>query len=328
MQPVIHRLDTPYSIGQVYCYSLDSKDGLILIDCGVPTDEAKRYYLESFDLSRLRHILITHSHNDHFGLAAWLQARSGAKVYFPRRDYLKARYRREFLRLLGDIMQGMGFGNRYYQRLLSIITLAEHYAEPPEDLLIVERDFPKNLGLDFIACPGHSQSDLVYLTGDCAITGDTLLEGIFQTPVLEVDMENGGRFNNYEAYCSSLGKLAALAGRRILPGHREMPKSVRQAQLFYIRKMLRRAGRLRPWRNEANIGNIIAEMFVGGMTETFHVFLKSAELLFMQDFFREPERLSASLAAIGLYDDVAELFDQALGRTPPRSEKNASGANL
>jgi len=313
MQPVLHCLNTPYIIGSVNCYSLESPDGLILIDCGVPNEEAKRYYLESFDLSRLRHILVTHSHNDHYGLAAWLATKSGARVYFPYRDYLKARHRNDYLRLLGDIMQGMGFSSRYYQRLLVLITHPSDFSPFPEELSVVERDFPDNLGLDFIACPGHSQSDLVYLTGNYAMTGDTLLRSVFQTPVLEVDMENSGRFNNYEAYCRSLIKLAALEGRRILPGHGQSPASVREVQLFYVSKLLRRAERLRPWRQEANISNIISEMFTGGMTETFSVFLKAAELLFIQDFFREPERLAASLRQIDLYGDVAELFDRVLG---------------
>ena len=314
MQPAVHRLDTPYMVGAVYCYSFESEDGLILIDCGVETEESKRYYLESFDLSRLRHILVTHSHTDHCGMAAWLAAHSGAKVYFPYRDYLKTHHRRDFIRLLGDIMYGMGFGDRYYQRLISLISIDRRYAPDPENILVVEQDFPKNLGVDFIACPSHSQSDLVYLVDGCAITGDTLLQGIFQTPTLEVDMEHSGRFSNYEAYCASMIKLATLERRRILPGHQDAPASIRDAQLFYVTKLLQRAGRLRPWRKEANISNIISEMFVGGMTETFYVFLKASELLFIQDFFREPERLAVSLRQIGLYEQVEELFDQALGR--------------
>ena len=314
MQIVTHRLDTPYMIGPVYCYSLESADGLILVDCGAPTEEAKRYYLESFDLSRLRHILVTHGHSDHYGLAEWLAAKSGARIYFPYRDYLKVREHREYLRLMGDIVQGMGFSDFYYQRFLAIVTDPDFFAPFPQDIAVVERDFPKDLGLDFIDCPGHSQSDLVYLAGDCAMTGDTLLPGVFQTPVLEVDMVQGGRFNNYEAYCASLVKLAALEGRRILPGHGDAPVDIRQAQLFYVRKMLRRAELLRPWRHEMNISHIIAEMFTGGMSETFHVFLKACELLFIQDFFREPERLAVSLRQIGLYDQVEELYDRVLGR--------------
>lgn len=312
MQPILHCLNTHYAIGPVNCYSLESSDGLILIDCGVPNEEAKRYYLESFDLSRLRHILITHGHHDHYGLAVWLAAQSGARIYFPYRDYLKACQRDHYLDLLGDIMQGMGFSNRYFQRLVARLTHPADFTSFPEEIFVVERDFPGHLGLDFIACPGHSQSDLVYLTGDYAITGDTLLQGVFQTPILEVDMEKGGRFNNYEAYCQSLIKLATLEGRRILPGHGQSPKSVRQMQLFYVSKLLQRAKRLQPWRQEANISNIISEMFAGGMTEVNSVFLKAAELLFIQDFFREPERLAVSLRQIGLYDEVEELFAQSL----------------
>jgi 2,4-dienoyl-CoA reductase (NADPH2) len=325
MQPVIHRLDTPYIVGPVYCYSFESEDGLILVDCGVETEEAKRYYLQSFDLSRLRHILVTHSHPDHYGMAAWLAVHSGASVYFPYRDYLKTKYLRDYLRLLGDIMQGMGFDNRYFKSLMAVFNIETKGAPIPEHILVVEQDFPKNLGIDFIACPGHSQSDLVYLTDGCAITGDTLLQGLFQTPTLEVDLEQGGRFSNYEACCDSMIKLAALEGRRILPGHFQAPPTIREAQLFYVTKLLQRAERLRPWRREANISDIISKMFAGGMTEIFFVFLKAAELLFMQDFFREPERLAVSLRRIGLYDEVEDRYDQALGRKKMATARRALG---
>ena len=325
MQPVIHSLDTPFSIGPVYCYSIESEDGLILVDCGLATEEAKRYYRQSFDLSRLRHILVTHSHSDHCGLAAWLAAQSGAKVYFPYRDYLKASHVNDYLRLLGDLMHGMGFDNHYYERLMAVLNAERFLAPIPQDILVAEQDFPKNLGVDFIACPSHSQSDLVYLTDGCAITGDTLLRGLFQTPTLEVDMEQGGRFNNYEAYCDSMIKLAALEGRRILPGHFQAPPTIREAQLFYVKKLLRRAERLRPWRHEANISDIISEMFAGGMKDTITVFLKAAELLFMQDFFREPERLAVSLQHVGLYDQVEGRYNRALGRGKKATARQALG---
>jgi len=314
MQPVIHSIDTPFPSGPVHCYSFESEDGLILVDCGLATEEAEHYYSQSFDLSRLRHILITHGHIDHYGMAAWLAARSGAKVYLPHRDYLKSRNLRDYLRILGDLMYGMGFDNSYYKSLLKLFNMEQKYAPIPENLLVVEKDFPKNLGVDFVACPSHSQSDLVYLTDDCAMTGDAVLQGIFQTPTLEVDMEQSGRFNNYEAYCDSVVKLAALEGRRILPGHCQAPASVLEVLLFYVTKLLQRAERLRPWRNEASISNIMSEMFAGGKTEAIVVFLKAGEVIFMQDFFREPERLAASLRQVGLYDQVEEFYEQALGR--------------
>lgn len=37
---------------------------------------------------------------------------------------------------------------------------------------------------------------LVYVGDEWAVTGDTLLKGIFQTPLLDVDLIHGGRFNN------------------------------------------------------------------------------------------------------------------------------------
>ncbi|NOY14159.1 MAG: MBL fold metallo-hydrolase, partial [Deltaproteobacteria bacterium] len=79
----------------------------------------------------------------------------------------------------------------------------------------------EQLGLSFLSCPGHSQSDLVYLGEDWAVTGDVLLRGIFQAPLLDIDLDTfSGRFDNYGAYCSSLCRMTELRDRRILPGHR------------------------------------------------------------------------------------------------------------
>ena len=65
--------------------------------------------------------------------------------------------------------------------------IRSYYAFPPfpENYLVAEHDLPERLGIEVLACPGHSQSDLVYAGADWAVTGDTLLKGIFQSPLLD-----------------------------------------------------------------------------------------------------------------------------------------------
>ena len=203
----------------------------------------RRYLQEHVDLDNLKHIIITHCHIDHYGQAHWLEQNSDATLYLPYRDGLKITrhdWRIEemslFARLSWVLMQHTW---RNCGRFLSV----EHcFRLFPKHFLVAENDLPERLGIEVLACPGHSQSDLVYAGEDWAVTGDTLLRGVFQSPLLDVDLETGGRFKNYEAYCSTLVKLAGLTGKRVLPAHRYTVKDINRVLLFYIAKLLREQG--------------------------------------------------------------------------------------
>ncbi len=169
---------------------------------------------------------------------------------------------------------------------------------------------PKHLGIEFLSCPGHSQSDLVYDSKDWAITGDVLLRGVFQSPLLDVDLETGDRFHNYEAYCTTLVRLGGLREKLICPGHRKNVESVDSTILFYITRMLDRAVQLIPFAAEKDISRIITELFGKQLTEPFHIYLKASEIVFMQDFMKQPEILKTSLEAIDLFEAVVDRYER------------------
>jgi 2,4-dienoyl-CoA reductase (NADPH2) len=184
----------------------------------------------------------------------------------------------------------------------------------PQRYRIVE-DAPDlaGLGIQWLACPGHSQSDLVYLVDGHAVTGDILLRNIFQAPLLDVDLATfQGRFRNYDAYCASLLKLAELRGQRIMPGHRQYVASVDEAILFYVTTLLERAAQVRPLRHLPLTG-IIEQVFRGRLTEPFFVYLKASEIVFMGDFLDNPGLLADSLQRIGLFDRVSGLYAKVTG---------------
>ena len=81
-----HTIDTPYMVGPVHCYTVKIKGELVLFDTGPPTDKARRYLREHVDLRSLQHVIITHCHIDHYGLASWLEKETEATVYLPYRD--------------------------------------------------------------------------------------------------------------------------------------------------------------------------------------------------------------------------------------------------
>ncbi len=67
----------------MHCYSIELAGELVLFDTGPPTAEARAYLQRALPLKRLRHVIVTHCHIDHYGLAAWLEREYGATVYLP-----------------------------------------------------------------------------------------------------------------------------------------------------------------------------------------------------------------------------------------------------
>lgn len=303
-----HTINTPYMIGPVHCYSGSLAGEQILFDTGPPTTEARRYLQEHINLDTLKHILITHCHIDHYGQAHWLEQNCDASLYLPYRDGLKIR---EHDRRIGEMFQlltDLGFSKSYLDGLRQIFDSGQLFPSFPKHFLVAENDLPDRLGLEVLACPGHSQSDLVYVGEDWAVTGDTLLRGVFQSPLLDVDLETGGRFKNYEVYCSTIIKLAGLNEKKILPSHRWAVKNINSTLLFYVSKLLARAERLSPYKAEEDLMLLIDTLLDGRMQDIFQIFLKASEIVFMKDFLNQPELLHLALEEIGLFDDVSELF--------------------
>ncbi len=313
MIPVQHTVDTPYMVGPVHCYTIDHGDEIVLIDTGPPTDAGRDFLRRQIDLDRLKHVLVTHCHIDHYGQASWLEENSDARLYLPRPDIVKNERIEERLATMFELISAMGFKEDYLDQLRKRFTQSVMSPRFPENYLTAETDLPPHLGIKVLSCPGHSQSDLVYTGNGWAVTGDTLLRGVFQSPLLDVDLEKGGRFRNYEAYCSSVVKLAGLRTRRILPGHRRHIDSVERTILFYISKTLHRVSYLLPHLSDKSVAEVIAHLF-SSMSDPFHIYLKASEIVFMKDFLEHPALLQDALREIGLFEPVADLFHGVVGK--------------
>jgi glyoxylase-like metal-dependent hydrolase (beta-lactamase superfamily II) len=305
-----HTVQTPYMVGEVHFYSTEIDGGLVLFDTGPPTAEGEAALLGNIDLKRVKYLFITHCHVDHYGLANFILQQSDAEVFIPRRDAMKFQRHAERMERIGDLLGGYGFERDFTTQLRESFERNKVFPATPERFRIVEEsDQPARLGISYLACPGHSQSDLVYLTGESAVTGDILLRNIFQAPLLDIDLESfAGRFRNYPAYCRSLLNLAKLRGRQILPGHRHYVEGVDDAIVFYVRTLLERAMQLLPIRG-LPLNRIIEQLFKGRLTEPFLIYLKISEIVFMLDFLEDPGRLKASLEQIGLFDGVGALYE-------------------
>lgn len=310
--PQQHTMDTPYIVGPVHCYSTTIAGEGVLFDTGPPAPEAKAYLLRHLDLSRLRHIIISHCHIDHYGLAHWLEQNTDATIYLPFRDSLKIERHEKRLQLMYELLQFFGFSEEFLTRFAVNMEDGSVFPTLPTRYRIIEDDLPPHLGIDVIPCPGHSQSDLVLATPHWAVTGDVLLRGIFQSPLLDVDLLSGERFRNYDAYCATLLKLAELREKTILPGHRYSIESVDTNIIFYVTKLLERAVKVKQIDPARSVAEVALELFTDNPSPPFAIYLKASELIFIRDFLDQPGSLQQALETIGLFSQVADLYAAAL----------------
>nr|MDA3901985.1 MBL fold metallo-hydrolase [Desulfuromusa sp.] len=277
-----------------------------------PTEEARLYLQENLDLKRLKHVIITHCHIDHYGLANWLGQETDATIYLPFRDHLKIVRHAERLELMYDLLLQIGFEPAFLERFRVSMDDGTVFPPLPKKFQIIEESLPEQLGLSALPCPGHSQSDMVLIGADWAITGDVMLQGIFQTPLFDVDLLTGERFRNYAAYCGSLAKLVTLSDKQILPGHRQTIDSVDSCLLFYVSKLLERAARIKKLPMNMTVAEIVTKLSRDDTNHPFVTYLKASEVVFLRDFLAEPELLRNVLIDIGLFPQVADKFSHTI----------------
>jgi metallo-beta-lactamase class B len=92
--PATKLFDNFYSIGQnaVSAFALDTSEGIILIDALNNEAEARDIIVPNLvklglDPARIRYVIVTHGHGDHWGGAKFLQDTYGAKVVLSETDW-------------------------------------------------------------------------------------------------------------------------------------------------------------------------------------------------------------------------------------------------
>jgi len=92
--PATRLFDNLYSIGQnaVSAYALDTAGGIIVIDSLNNEDEAREILVPNMvalglDPKRIRYVIVTHGHGDHYGGAKYLQDNYGARIVASAADW-------------------------------------------------------------------------------------------------------------------------------------------------------------------------------------------------------------------------------------------------
>ncbi|MDT8447992.1 MAG: MBL fold metallo-hydrolase [bacterium] len=303
-QVKIHKIDTPYIVGPVDIFELWGHGKHILVDTGPQTKEAQRYLKENIDLASLDYLLLTHCHPDHYGLAHFIGEHSQAEILMAQIDAQLRELFSQRMDFLKSAFKQMGFPKPMLMLFDRIIPKFQGDIPFPKNFGILEESEQvlADLGITFMGCPGHSQSDIVYLFDQHAITGDCLLRNIFSAPLLDMDLRaEAGRFSNYQAYCASIKNFKSLEGRHIYPSHNDWIEGIDQQILFYCQKITSRAAKIEPlFGQRKNHYQTLKALFPDLFTSPFKLYIKAGELCFLEDYLEEPERLHQALAEVGL----------------------------
>ena len=239
-QPIV--IPTPFPVGPVNVYLLDGPEPA-LVDAGPDTDEAMEALREGLSahgrkLTDIQHLVITHAHPDHYGLAARVVAESDARLYSHRFNMaaLDNDHAEEWKRTAyyAQIFLEAGVSPTVFEGIHRDFNGAASYSRP------VEVDFPLDdndrlmLGdasWEVIHTPGHARGHicLYHRPSSQLLSGDHLLAGISSNPILEPPLPGEHkRPHSLRLYLQSLERVASLELSVAWPGHGEQIRSPRE----------------------------------------------------------------------------------------------------
>ncbi|MCX8084694.1 MAG: MBL fold metallo-hydrolase [Calditerrivibrio sp.] len=304
-----HTVNTPFVVGPVHFYSTEMHDGtIVMFDTGPHTPEASTYISKHVDLSRLSYLFITHCHIDHYGMLYHIKKNTNARIFISRYDQLKLKLSDERVELISEILAKEKFP---YKAIKSISSVSEYFRDilpfPEAEILEDHIELIEKLHISFLHCPGHTQSDIDYLYQNYAITGDVILRDIFQTPLLDIDLDTpNNRYNNYLAFLNTVEKLMSIKDLIFLPGHNITIDNIKYRIECYLEKFLSRVCKIGPKLLVGDVYSTLKHINIDPFNNPFISYLKTSEIFFMRDIILNPEPLKK---IIEKYDLNIEIFN-------------------
>ena len=229
--PGIHELSLPipWEEGAVNCF-LFSGDGYVdLLDCGIQADDSVAAVLAAIAEAggpgaRLRRLVITHIHPDHFGAAGFLKEHTGAELYMHRLEVpmVNPRYL-ELEQLVAEVGQHLrqnGVPEPDVSSLQNASRAMREFVRPGDPDVQLDGAETIELGgrrLRVEWTPGHSPGHicLFELQDHLLFAGDQLLPDISTNIALHPQSTP----NPLGEFLESLDRLLALKPRLIMPAH-------------------------------------------------------------------------------------------------------------
>src|SRR5262245_1013615 len=164
-------IPTPFPVGPINIYLIPD-DPITLVDTGPKTEEAISALREQlrdlgFIFKDIRRIILTHTHEDHCGLAGVLQRESGAQVHVHEWEFENISAQRS-TRVNQGLLRRAGVPQAFLERMVEHYQQIHSYADPVEDLAAY-RDDDEFLfaggSLRAVHTPGHTPGSSCLLRG-------------------------------------------------------------------------------------------------------------------------------------------------------------------
>jgi glyoxylase-like metal-dependent hydrolase (beta-lactamase superfamily II) len=234
MLPGVWRLPLPLKdspLGHVNTYLARADNGFLLVDCGWDTADtlaALEGHLRALDIpiEDVRHLVITHIHPDHYGLAGRLRDMTRADLSFHRleRLFIESRYvhpdelldeMHEWLRVNGTPPDELDRLSRSSTSMVARVQIAY-----PDRTLDGGEEIPcGRFAFRVIWTPGHSSGHICLYDqrNKVLLSGDHVLPHITPSVGLHVRAAS----NPLADYLDSLRLIGRLEAELVLPGHGE-----------------------------------------------------------------------------------------------------------
>lgn len=221
-------IPTPFPVGPINIY-LVIDDPLTLIDTGPKTPEALSALREQlralgFKLADIQRVILTHTHEDHCGLASTVQQESGARVHVHEWEFHNISEHRT-TRVNRDLLRRTGVPEVELEQMAARYELIHHFADAVPDVVAYrdEHEFSfAGSALRVVHTPGHTPGSCCLLreSNRLLLAGDTILKNITPNPVLNADpLAPERRFASLGEYLVSLARIRTLAPTLIRTSH-------------------------------------------------------------------------------------------------------------
>ncbi len=269
---------------------------------------------DNIDFDRLKHVFITHWHPEHCGLAAFLEKETSAEIYISKYEAEKLSHPERYTLQKSNLLPNLGFATVEVEQQKEFSRWLSSIAPSPENYRVLEEshDVLEALGIKYFYSPWHGGCDVIYLLQNYAISGDTVLNGIFSCPCIEVDLDDpsAGRFSNYAALCEAISELKKIENYSFLPSHRDPVENVDDWIEFFVTKLIERTRALAPLLQSGNtVYQTTVKYFGKKVEKPFHLYIKASEVALCHDFLNAPEQLVQALEKNDLLARLAHLMD-------------------